>query len=552
MTDEEIDKLSRASFRNSRAANEAKLWSDMEKILDERGSKGGGFYWPALGAVVLVVATALGWFVISDTSKSIITPTEDQIVENQKTINPESNANDIDSKSDQPIRTEELQGNDAKPLTKSISKTAIKQEKPIEATSKTNVEKASILNEESTPQNGEALLVASVTQPVDTKPEEENNLSLITEMSAGQTINKVSKVNEANENSVGLETSQSIEEETPESVEITNSEQGANQEDNSIALVDVSAIENPQENSEQKVDVQEDSQETMAIAEGEIKADEPINTETEFGEELNSNSRIRFFVQPRFSYFNSEKEKEYYIETTSSNSHINTSRMKDWSAGIDAGVQFNKFYIKTGLHYQELNQSFSIRTQTTEIIDNYEYEDRLIGTEIVQSGTRYEVFKVPVGSGFSYRGQSIAIYDTNDVFVTDTIINKTELVVETQSTLSYTLKYFQVPLMVGYEHVLGARWLIDVSGGINLGILAGQSGSTFNNNSEEVVSLLGSSHPSKTTVSYLVNVGVGYMLGPDMSINLTPSYKYLGNGPFNYSESQRSFYGVDLGLRYKF
>ena len=170
-------------------------------------------------------------------------------------------------------------------------------------------------------------------------------------------------------------------------------------------------------------------------------------------------------------------------------------------------MKYGSFYIKTGIRIQETTQSFSVKNLTTEITDEYQYDERVIGEEY-ETHVKYIVLKESDGNnGFTFRGYNDYTYDTTLVKATDTTLVQHKNETETESTLKYKIQYLDVPFLVGYEYQLKSKWLLEVNTGVHIGFLLRQSGSTFNYATNEAIDIAESSFSSKTTLA--VSAGVG-------------------------------------------
>ncbi len=335
-----------------------------------------------------------------------------------------------------------------------------------------------------------------------------------------------------------------------ESVEVNTVEDESNNEN--LSQNEASKELEPSEEADPVV-LNDSPNDTSEISLDEELLNEKEIDETEFGEKVPDGKKWKFFVEPLIGFGQSQSTKSLVSESLNSTSLVSPSSIKDWNIGMDVGLQYGNFFVKTGIRFQELNQNFNVKNTTSEISDEYQYNERPDGSRVDIIGSDYLIIKVPDGSnGFNLKGFNSLKYDTVLLTVTDTLLIQNKVDQESQGSFRYKIQYMNIPFLVGYEFQLKEKWLIEISAGVHTGIRIKQTGSTFDYSNNEVVKLNETSFASNYTFAMSIGGGVGYLLNPSFSLRLIPSYKYFLKTPFEIPERQRHALGIDVGLRLKF
>ncbi|MBD78623.1 MAG: hypothetical protein CL840_06875 [Crocinitomicaceae bacterium] len=548
MIDEEIDKITRAAFPGGDTSYEEKYWKDMESVLGNSGRKRGFIFWWGAGAVALLIS-AVAVINLSNSPNEI----SDDLKTNAALTQVEPNDKEqVEKQETTPEQSEKIETNETNEKLKSVEKNTADYDSKKESIQTHNGQQTGITE-------------SATIQPVPTsgkKKLKESNQQLGKGTGASmKTLVAVSSTLDQSKETL------------PSTVKNENkTEQNASPEVKTVELAEtVQKGEETSEVSEPEVTVydkndlevvaednSEEKDQTMATEEPEEDSDlaESVDAtaeKTEFGEKVKSGNKFKWFIQPSLSISTSQKGEVSLVETKSSSSHISPSAIREWNGGIEAGVRYGSFYLLSGLRFQEFNQSFSIRTVTTDIKDEYQYNQRDKIESIDRTLIRNIIVKVPDGNDFIFKvAGSEYSTDTNWTTVTDTVVNSKEIVSEEELSINYKLQYLSVPLRVGFEHVLGEKWLVETSIGANFGFLISQSGSVFNSNTNDVVVVGQSASIAKSTISSSFGVGVGYLLTPDLSLRLNPTYRYMIKGPNKDLINQSNFFGVGMQIRYVF
>ena len=109
-----------------------------------------------------------------------------------------------------------------------------------------------------------------------------------------------------------------------------------------------------------------------------------------------------------------------------------------------------------------------------------------------------------------------------------------------------------IPVQVGYE-IEYKRFFAYANVGIQLGVLSNYNGFKYNQESEELKTIITSKDLNHITLSYQLSVGVGYNITPTISVIGQPIYSSTLVGAFKDIKPQNiSGLGGKVSLRYQF
>jgi len=573
MTDDALDKISKTSFPDADTAFEAKYWNQMEGMLGKKKKRGFIFWW-GIGALVLLLSATFAWNNIVDdyifdvagflNQENLIAETtgnEITINENIKvdpTINSDenkleenSNSNKIIDLKDQNVSSDRLE-NTITSNSALISKTKLddKKENPTYELIGTTSDIGKSIEDNKNNVNNH-----SSNEPV---------IAIAVMANSNAEDNPIQNQPRINEADIQVEPHR---ESANEPLELVEKQASSTDSDDGDSVGNKESEEKYNE-SEQEVDGVLEEENTNSPKQSNLITDSGLNpentldgeleneedeVETEFGEDVPAGKKWKFFVEPLFGYSQSQLTTSLLSESINSTSIVSPSSIKDWNVGIDVGMQYGNFFVKTGIRFQEVKQNFNVKNTTSEISDEYQYKERNVGERIDVVGSEHFVVKVPDGNnGFNFQGYNSLKYDTVLLTVTDTVLIQNKVDQESRNSFKYKIQYIAVPLIVGYEYQFKEKWLIETSGGILTGIRIKQTGGTFDYSNNEVIKLKETSFASNYTFAISVGVGVGYLFNPALSLRLRPTYKYLIKTPFVLPKRQKHTVGIEVGLRIKF
>ena len=170
--------------------------------------------------------------------------------------------------------------------------------------------------------------------------------------------------------------------------------------------------------------------------------------ETEFGEKLPDGKKWKFFLEPLIGYGQSQWTKSLVSESVNPTSLVSPSSIKDWNIRINVGMQYENFFVKSGIRFQELNQKFNVKNTTSEISDEYQYNESPDSIRVDIAGSDYLIIKVSDGSnGFNLKGFNSLKYDTVLLTVTDNLLVQNKADQESQGSFRYKIQYINIPFL---------------------------------------------------------------------------------------------------------
>ena len=582
MTDDEIDKISQASFPSANTAFEAKYWDQMEGMLGSE-KKSGFIYWWGITALVVILSGTFAWnyvYLSNDQDILGITGVSDKtspINESIKQVEEHIDFNTTIPKQENKITNKE-----------SVFKTEITED-VLDLTSFKNIYSNAHNTSFDSLKNGLSTNESGINEKKNVVNMDKlaSNINASTPFSenAMKENGNIENDNSKNKQAIALASMVSVSENSNSPQNQFNAKPMKKQNESegmTLSSVNQSAslitgqINDFKENKEGEANNTNPSKKEIGkelkileepeldgLSEGSVGNlentldEEFVNEEdiieTEFGEKVPDGKKWKFFVEPLVGYGQLQSTKSLVSESVNSTSLVSPSSIKDWNIGMDVGLQYGNFFVKTGIRFQELNQNFNVKNTTSEISDEYQYNERPDGSRVDIIGSDYLIIKVPDGSnGFNLKGFNSLKYDTVLLTVTDTLLIQNKVDQESQGSFRYKIQYMNIPFLVGYEFQLKEKWLIEISAGVHTGIRIKQTGSTFDYSNNEVVKLNETSFASNYTFAMSIGGGVGYLLNPSFSLRLIPSYKYFLKTPFEIPERQRHALGIDVGLRFKF
>ncbi|MFK5857458.1 MAG: hypothetical protein QM503_15115 [Bacteroidota bacterium] len=233
------------------------------------------------------------------------------------------------------------------------------------------------------------------------------------------------------------------------------------------------------------------------------------------------------YAGPAFSLSEISGYNSEYLAVRNSNE----SNKYGWSLGIDLKLHLKNWVITSGLNYSVYNQSRSY---------SHNYQEYSEEDSYYQYDTTWVWFFDPPNYGVPIMvdvdSSWIDVYNT--VTVDNSGINQ--------------LKYFEIPLLVGYQ-VNANLFSIEINTGISAGFLLYSNVKVPHfTNTDEIVS---ASEMNNIMFNFMANASVYYHISSSTSIFISPYYKknlqsiFSNDYPIN---QQFSTYGLNLGIRLRF
>jgi len=250
---------------------------------------------------------------------------------------------------------------------------------------------------------------------------------------------------------------------------------------------------------------------------------------TDLVPEMQKNHRFaaNIYAGPAFSLSEISGYNSEYLAVRNSNE----SNKYGWSLGVDLKLHINNWIITSGLNYSVYNQSRSYKHKYQEYSEKDSY---------YQYDTTWVWFFDPPNYGVPI----VVGVDSNwvDVYKNVTVDNSG----------TNQLKYFEIPLLVGYQ--VNANLIsIEVNTGISTGFLLYSNVKVpqFTNTNE----IISASEMNHIMFNFVVNASVYYHINSTTSIFVSPYYKQNLKSIFNndYPVKQTfNTYGLNLGISFNF
>ena len=492
MTDNNIDNISRKAFPEKDTSFDPKYWESMESMLDSSRKPGFIFRWKGIGllsAGALLLTAALGFWMNTPADKSA----KEMHVLTSKI------------ESDKPTNNEQ----EIPFVSTNESETVVLANKDEQT------EKSSLSKSESNPSKGDPSLPLQIEK----------------EASHKDTFVGSQKPNTS--------TSPVVFEEGLAKAENTNPFSGAVEDNNQLSLFPLKGIRFPSLK--------------LANIDTNILEPELLNSTSEFGEKIPSGSTVIWFVEGQFNFHQYGKNETQVDNIGNDLLTITPQNITDWSAGLTAGLKKGGFYASSGIQMREINQRFGVNYKSTQEEEEMVINERKEISGLDSTFVRHVIQKQQIGSDYVFVLEKTEYnVDTAYSIIQDTTINTTQKESSYASDQAYQLKYIQVPLTVGYEYILGRKWLIEASIGTNFGFLTKSTGNALDQNRLTFYDIESSNSASKFTLSYSTAVGIGYFVQENLSLRLRPNFQQIVIGPFDEMNFNRKGFGIGAGLRYQF
>lgn len=492
MTDNNIDNISRKAFPGKDTSFDPKYWESMESMLDSSRKPGFIFRWKGIGllsAGALLLTAALGFWINTPADNSA-----NEIHVLTSTI-----------ESDKPTNNEQ----EIPHVSTNESETEVLAKKDEQA------KKSSLSKSESNPSKSDPSLPLQIEK---------------------EALNKDSFVENQKPNT---STPPVVFEEGLAKAENNTPFNEATEENNQLSLFPSKGIRFPSLK--------------LADIDTNILQPELLTSTSEFGEKIPSGSIVNWFVEGQFNIHQYGKNETQVDNIGYDILTITPQKITDWSVGLTTGFKKGGFYASSGIQMREINQRFGVNYKSTQEEEEIVINERKEISGLDSTFVRHVIQKQQIGSDYVFVLEKTEYnVDTAYSIIQDTTINTTQKESSYAFDQAYQLKYIQVPLTIGYEYILGRKWLIEASIGANFGFLTKSTGNALDQNRLTFYDIKSSNSASKFTLSYSTAVGIGYFIQENLSLRLRPNFQQIVIGPFDEMNFNRKGFGIGAGLRYQF
>ncbi len=236
-------------------------------------------------------------------------------------------------------------------------------------------------------------------------------------------------------------------------------------------------------------------------------------------------------------------------------------RQQNYSAGIDAGIVFNKFVLRSGLFYTQFKEIRQIGYSLTDI-------DSVVNLQLIPH-SYFSVDTIVTWQYFTYDTtfndsttvtiiDSIQQYqiDSTEINYNDTVYNTVydTITKDTAATANFKYTYLEVPLILKYRLGEYRNFIFDIGAGFIAGFLI-KSESYFFDVGTNTVKSYAKSDTYRFMPSLWFSLGINYKIGDVFLISLEP---YYNPGLKSIYKKELSVikipdrYGLRFGVRYYF
>ena len=445
MMDKDIDDISRSAFPDGDVAFDAKYWDQMGAMIDQRKKKRGFVFWWGTGAAVILLIGGLFAYTSIDNKTTRIAASK-QSVKASRLAN-SSKLKEKSSKENNPTISEYQDNNKGSIAANSDLKT---EDASIQATQNTEKEESIIKKTEAVPAKQEP-----------------------------NSIKKEAIVSVKNE--FNPETKKQLEEFVPSSGSKGTSTEPAFSEDEKTVSTTASdhnnqhlfTVLNPLISGPIPIDFRRFNLYEMPLDTHSLK------TKTEFGDETQSGSKLKYFIEPTVGFNSSYKTVSREVQIDKSTFKLDYQPTREVQLGINLGTKYDNFFGAIGLHFNQVQSTINVNEATLTIQTEQSIAERTIIDRIDSILIRTPVIKVPSGSDFVFHsGAPQYNVDTTIATVYDTTNTTTDAENTVNSALNHKLQYLYIPLQIGYEYPI-KNFFIGAGVGLGLGILINNKGEVF-------------------------------------------------------------------------
>jgi hypothetical protein len=525
MMDKDIDDISRSAFPDGDVAFDAKYWGQMGAMIDQRKKKRGFIFWWGTGAAVILLIGGLFAYTSIDNKTTRIAASK-QSVKASRLAN-SSTLKEKPSKQNNPTTSEYQKNNEGSNASNSNLKI---EDASIQATQNTEKEEPIIKTEGSIIKKTEA--VPAKQEPISIKKEA-----------------VVPVKDEFNP-----EAKKQLEELVPSSGSLAISTESAISEDEQTVSTTASdhnnqhlfTVLNPLISGPIPIDFRRFNLYEMPLDTHSLK------TKTEFGDETQSGSKLKYFIEPIVGFNSSYKTVSREIQVDKSTFKLDYQPTREVQLGINLGAKYDNFFGAIGLHFNQVQSTINVNEATLTTQTEQSIAERTIIDRIDSILIRTPVIKVPSGSDFVFQsGAPQYNVDTTIATVYDTTNTNTDVENTANSALNYKLQYLYVPLQIGYEYPI-KNFFIGAGLVLDLGILINNKGELFDAESNQIVDVTSSDLVNKTILAYHLQLAFGYFLKSNLSIVIRPNLRQQIINPFKNPNLPNTRIGGFVVLRYDF
>jgi len=228
----------------------------------------------------------------------------------------------------------------------------------------------------------------------------------------------------------------------------------------------------------------------------------------------NQRFSVNVFAGPAFSQSDISGYDPEYLAFRNSNE----SDKSGWSLGVDMRFHIKNWIISTGINYSVYNQSRSY---------NYNYQE------------------------YSPEN-SFYLYDTTWVWIFDPPNYGIPMVAGIDNSGLNQLKYFEIPLLVGYRFNAN-MFVLEINTGVSAGFLVYYKIKVpeFTNNND----IVSAQQMNYTMFNFVANASFYYYINSKTSLFVSPYFKKNLQSVFNESypvKQQYKTYGLNFGVSFRF
>jgi len=527
MMDKDIDDISRSAFPDGDVAFDAKYWDQMGAMIDQRKKKRGFIFWWGTGAAVILLIGGLFAYTSVDNKTTRVNASKQSV--KASNLSNSSTLKEKSSKENNPVTSNYQKNNEGSIASNSditIEDASIqiaqntKKEEPIIKTKESVIKKTETVTVLAQQEPNSIKNEAIVPVKEEFKPEPKKQLEELVPTSESSITSAEPAFNEA---------------------ERTVSPSASDYNDHPI----FTAL-SPLNSGPIPIDFKRFNLYEMPMDTNSLK------TKTEFGDEIQSGSKLKYFIEPTIGFNSSYKTVTKEIQIDKSTFKLDYQPTKEIQLGINLGAKYDNFFGAIGIHFNQVQSTINVGEATLVTQTEQSIAERTIIDQIDSILIRTPVIKVPAGSDFVFQsGAPQYNVDTTIATVYDTTNTTSEVENTANSTLNYKLQYLYIPLQIGYEYPI-KNFFIGAGVGLDLGVLINNKGELFDVESNQIVDVTTSDLVNKTTLGYNLQLAFGYFLKPNLSIAIRPNLRQQIISPFKNSNLPNTRLGGFIALRYDF